>query len=107
MSDNPYRNRKPVTDPTQFYGRRNDVLLLAEKIRYGQMCAFSGEPLIGKTSLLYYLIHSEGAKSLPEFAHCLGDQHAYLFVLIELGRLPTLNAHGLLRYLFDRVIEEA
>src|SRR5947209_7051168 len=69
--DNPYRNRKPVTDPSQFYGRRNDLLLLAEKIRYGQMCAISGEPLIGKTSLLYYLIHSEGARSLPEFTEGL------------------------------------
>jgi hypothetical protein len=104
---NPYRSRKPVTDPTQFYGRRKELFCLAEKFNSGQMCAISGEPLIGKTSLLYYLVHPEGARSLPQFKSYLSDLHSYLFVLIEMERLPTFSTYGVLRYVFDRVLEEA
>ena len=65
--DNPYRNRKAVADPALFCGRHGMLFLIAEKIRHGQMCAIAGEPLIGKTSLLYYLVHPQGAWSIEEF----------------------------------------
>ncbi len=105
--DNPYRNRKPVADPSLFCGRRDMLFLIAENIRHWQMCAVAGEPLIGKTSLLYYLVHPQGAWSIPEFREYLNDPDRYLCVLIELGRLPTSDANGFFRYLFDRVAEEA
>ena len=104
---NPYRNRKPVADPSLFCGRRDILFLIAENIRHWQMCAVAGEPLIGKTSLLYYLVHPQGAWSIAEFREHLNDPDRYLCVLIELGRLPTRNANGFFRYLFDRVVEEA
>ncbi|MFL5655565.1 MAG: helix-turn-helix domain-containing protein [Ktedonobacteraceae bacterium] len=107
LVDNPYRNRKAVADPALFCGRHGILFLIAEKIRHGQMCAIAGEPLIGKTSLLYYLVHPQGAWSIEEFKDYLGDPDHYLFVLIELGRLPIRNANGFFRYLFDRVVEEA
>jgi hypothetical protein len=105
---NPYISRMPVTDPTRFYGRHDDILHIAENIRSWQTIAISGEPRIGKTSLLYYLIHSEGIRTLPVFLEYIGNPPAdYLFVLIELQRLPVRNAIGFWRYLLDRLTEEA
>jgi len=107
LVDNPYRNRKAVADPALFCGRQSVLLLIADNIRHRQMCAIAGEPLIGKTSLLYYLVHPQGAWSIEAFKDNLGGPDHYLFVLIESGRLPISNANGFFRYLFDRVIEEA
>jgi len=104
---NPYSSRMPVTDPAQFYGRHDDVLRVAESIRNWQPYAVSGEPRIGKTSFLYYLIHSEGARTLPKFLAYIGNPDDYLFVLVELQRLPARNATGFWRYLLDRLTEEA
>jgi hypothetical protein len=67
----------------------------------------SGEPRIGKTSFLYYLIHPEGARTLPKFLAYVGNADDYLFVLVELQRLPARNATGFWRYLLDRLTEEA
>jgi DNA-binding winged helix-turn-helix (wHTH) protein len=105
--DNPFRNRKPVADPSLFCGRRDMLSLIAENVRQWQMCVVAGEPLIGKTSLLYYLVHPQGAWSTSEFRDYLDDPDCYLCVLIELGLLPTKNASGFFRYLFDRLVEEA
>lgn len=104
---NPFSSRIPVTDPAHFYGRRKDVLRVAESIRSWQIFAISGEPRIGKTSLLYYLIHPKGARAFPTFIDYIGNPANYLFVLIELQRLPVRNAVGFWRYLLDRLIEEA
>lgn len=104
---NPYKNYKPVADPALFCGRRDLLSLIAENIRHWQMCAVAGEPLIGKTSLLYYLVHPQGAWLAPEFREHLNNSDHYLCVLIELGLLPTSDANGFFRYLFDRVVEEA
>ena len=104
---NPYSNRGAVTNPTQFYGRRSNVLEVAKSIMLQQPFAISGEPRIGKTSLLYYLVHPEGARKLPEFQRYIGTPSNYLFVLIELQRLPSRDAVGFWRYLLDRLIEEA
>lgn len=103
---NPYGNRKPITVPSQFCVRTNDLAFLAEKISCGHTCAISGEPLMGKTSLLHYLAHPQGARTLPDFARSLGDLDAYLFVLIELRRLPIQSAQGVFQYLYDLLVEE-
>ena len=104
---NPYSSRMPVTDPAQFYGRDGDILRVAESIRSWQTFAVSGEPRIGKTSFLYYLTRPEGARMLPKFLAYIGNPADYLFVLVELQRLPVRNAAGFWRYLLDRLIEEA
>ena len=92
LVNNPYRNRKAVADPALFCGRQSVLLLIADHIRHRQMCAIAGEPLIGKTSLLYYLVHPQGAWSIEAFKDYLGDPDDYLFVLIESERLPIRNA---------------
>jgi hypothetical protein len=104
---NPYGSRVPVTDPTRFYGRHSDILRVAVNIRNWEPFAVSGEPRIGKTSLLYYLIHPDGARKLPEFLAYIGNPTDYLFVLVELQLLPVRNAQGFWRYLFDRLVEES
>lgn len=104
---NPYRSRAPVTNPFQFYGRMDALLQVAESIRSWQPYALSGEPRIGKTSFLYYLVHPDGAKMLRDFRERISKLDDHLFVLIELQRLPVRNASGFWRYLLDRLAEEA
>jgi len=104
---NPYSNRGPVTNPAQFYGRRNDVLNIARSIKHWEPFALSGEPRTGKTSLLYYLVQAQGARTFPAFQNYVGNLSNYLFVLIELQRLPGKEAADFWRYLFDRLKQEA
>jgi hypothetical protein len=104
---NPYSSSVPVTDPAQYYGRRNDLLRVAVSIRNWEPFAITGEPRIGKSSFLYYLTHPDGARKRAEFLDYIGNPAAYLFVLIELQLLPMRNAQGFWRYLFDRLVEEA
>ncbi len=104
---NPYGSRMPVIDPSQFYGRYDDILRVALHIRDWQIFAISGEPRIGKTSLLYFLVHPGGARILPEFSAYIGDPTDYLFVLVELQRLPRRQGLEFWRYVFDRLVEEA
>lgn len=106
FSDNPYKLRKPVTNPAYFCGRRKELLFLAERIKDQQMCAVSGEPLVGKTSLLYYLVHPEGAWTQQAFRDYLGDPGRYLFVLVEPWRVPLDTASTFFRYFLDRTVEE-
>jgi DNA-binding winged helix-turn-helix (wHTH) protein len=104
---NPYSSSMPVTNPAQYYGRRNDLLRVAVSIRNWEPFAITGEPRIGKSSFLYYLTHPDGARKRAEFLDYIGNPAAYLFVLIELQLLPVRNAQGFWRYLFDRLVEEA
>ena len=104
---NPYSNRMPVIHPAQFYGRYDDILHVAQHIRDWQIFAISGEPRIGKTSFLYFLVHPDGARILPDFSAYIGDPMDYLFVLVELQRLPRRRGLEFWRYLFDRLVEEA
>lgn len=107
LSSNPYRNRGPVTNPAQFYGRHRDVEHIAQSIRLWEPFALSGEPRTGKTSLLYYLVQAQGARTLPDFQRTIGNLSHYLFVLIELQRLPGKEAADFWRYAFYRLNEEA
>lgn len=103
---NPYSNRLPITKPSQFYGRGKELEEVAQKLYNGEIACLSGEPRIGKTSLLYYLTHPKGAWQRAEFTTFLGESEDYLFVLIELLRLPVRQGTAFWRYVFDRLIEE-
>lgn len=65
MPLNPYLNRLPVTQPGEFYGREQDVRWLLERIAYPspQCCSVTGLRRIGKSSLLHFLAHPEGARA--------------------------------------------
>src|SRR4051812_8032270 len=103
---NPYDNRKPVTNPSAFYGRSNDIAKIARRMD-SEICSIYGEPRIGKTSLLYFLAHLDGARKRAETRQYFSNLRDTLFVLIELQKLPTRNAFSLWRYIFDRTAEEA
>ncbi|MDQ4078279.1 MAG: winged helix-turn-helix domain-containing protein [Chloroflexota bacterium] len=63
-STNPYLNRLPVNHPSEFYGREQEVSWLLERILHvqPQCCAITGLRRIGKSSLLNFLAHPEGAR---------------------------------------------
>lgn len=65
MPLNPYLNRQPVAQPGEFYGREQDVRWLLERIAYPspQCCSITGLRRIGKSSLLRFLAHPEGART--------------------------------------------
>lgn len=67
---NPYLERTPVSDPANFYGRTADVGWILERIiaPRPQCCSITGLPRIGKTSLLRFIAHPEGARRrMPGF----------------------------------------
>jgi hypothetical protein len=105
-SANPYSSRLPVIDPERFYGRHEIISQVARGIADWQIVSISGEPRIGKTSLLYHLTGRGGAGALPEFSAAGGQPNECLSVLIELRRLPVRNALGFWRYLLGRVSDE-
>ncbi|MCB0076889.1 MAG: winged helix-turn-helix domain-containing protein [Anaerolineales bacterium] len=84
--NNPYLNRLPVTAPSQFYGRRADVERLLQNItavEAPQSVSVTGIRRIGKSSLLNFLRHSEGAReAFPEY---FSTAYQLLFVPIDLS----------------------
>jgi hypothetical protein len=104
---NPFRNHTPVIEPTEFYGRDTEILRVAQHIRDWQIFAISGEPRIGKTSLLYYLVDPKGARARDDFSAYIEEPANYLFVLVELQLLPRRRGLEFWRYVFDRLVEEA
>lgn len=67
---NPYANRRPVPAPDEFYGREEEVIWLLEQTlgEVPQCCSLVGVRRIGKTWLLRFLAHPEGARRrYPEY----------------------------------------
>lgn len=54
---NPFFHRGPVRDPAYFFGRAREAAYIADLLRAGQSVALSGQRRLGKTSLLFHLIH--------------------------------------------------
>jgi hypothetical protein len=61
---NPFFNRGPVRDPAYFFGRVEERAFVAELLRGGQSVAVSGARRLGKTSLLFHLVHPDVASGL-------------------------------------------
>lgn len=84
-SPNPYLERTPVADPARFYGRSADVRWVLERITAPrpQCCSITGLPRIGKTSLLRFIAHPQGARDrMPEFFQ---DIEPLLIVYVDLA----------------------
>lgn len=84
---NPYLNRQPINDPKEFFGRTQDVRWLLERILHPtvpQCCSITGLRRIGKTSILRFLEHEEGAKVMHPHYFDLADQ--LLLVYVDLSR---------------------
>lgn len=86
---NPYLERTPVANPADFYGRTADVRWILERITAPrpQCCSITGLPRIGKSSLLRFLAHPEGARRRhPEFFQGLDS---LLIVYVDLALVVT------------------
>lgn len=108
---NPFINRLPVTDPSEFFGRRRHARKILELIgaKTPQSCYVVGSRRIGKTSLVNYVSHIDGG--LKEYADLLSkDVQDYLFVKVDLELLEQHSKSGLqidfFRLLFLRLHED-
>ncbi|NJL06391.1 MAG: AAA family ATPase [Chloroflexaceae bacterium] len=95
---NPFRNRKPILDPAEFYGREREVQQIAGQlaIQPPQCCAVVGLPRTGKTSLLYYL-HHQALRPSPERMLELRAYDHILPVYVNVGpyqAMGPLHTHG-------------
>ncbi len=64
LPPNPYLNRLPIQRPEAFFGREQALHWLLERIlhEHPQCCAITGVRRLGKSSLLRFLAHPEGAR---------------------------------------------
>lgn len=53
--NNPFTERHLIKDPTKFFGRKEEIHHIVNRLRHLQSIAVVGERRIGKSSLLYYL----------------------------------------------------
>lgn len=79
LTPNPFTNRGPVTNPEDFFGRKDELATILERLSSQQCVSVVGERRIGKSSLLYHISQS-GAEFLDDnrcrFVYCsLQDAH--------------------------------
>ncbi|MGH9844144.1 MAG: AAA family ATPase [Blastocatellia bacterium] len=79
LTPNPFTNRGPVTNPEDFFGRKDELETVLSRLRTMQCVSIVGERRIGKSSLLYHLSQT-GAAQLDDkryrFVYCsLQDAH--------------------------------
>lgn len=87
LNTNPYLNRQPINNPKEFFGRTQDVRWLLERILHPsvpQCCSITGLRRIGKTSILRFLEHQEGARVMYPTYFDLTDK--LLLVYVDLSR---------------------
>jgi hypothetical protein len=80
MTFNPFTYGNPISDPTRFFGRQQEVEQVFIRLRNAETESSSivGERRIGKTSLLHYLKH-------PEVRRRFGvESERYIFIYSDL-----------------------
>ncbi len=63
MPQNPFSYGKALS-PTHFIGRSKEIRRIVNRLLNGESTALIGDPRIGKTSLLTYLVHPDTRRSL-------------------------------------------
>lgn len=90
MPTNPYLNRRPILEAEEFVGREHEVRWLLERLagpHPPQNCALTGLRRMGKSSLLKFLAHPEGARArYPELVH---DPERLLVRYVDLSLVGT------------------
>jgi DNA-binding winged helix-turn-helix (wHTH) protein len=97
LTINPYNSREAVKDPAAFQGRRGLAAKIVRSLSQNNY-NITGEPQAGKSSLLQFLAHPEGA------FHTLApppQRERWLRLLIDLKRLPATTDFTFWRYLLD------
>ncbi|MEE8442508.1 MAG: AAA-like domain-containing protein, partial [Dehalococcoidia bacterium] len=101
---NPFTYGNPITNPSRFFGRRQEVEQIFSRLRNPEFESSSivGERRMGKTSLLTYASH-------PDVVRSFGlDPDMYLFVYVDLqivgpDSTPTRFYQYLLRRIASRI----
>ena len=90
---NPFMNRGLITDPDDFFGRKEQLSEIFTRLRGMQSCSVVGERGIGKSSLLYHL-KQKGTRELGE---------AYRFFYLDLQDASCHTAIGFLHAALSKV----
>ena len=96
---NPYLWRTTITNPQCFYGRKEEIEAIYERIKSEdpQSTAVISERKMGKSSLLYYVYH--------EREKYLVDPEKYLFIFIDLQGETINSRDDFFRVLLDKLNE--
>src|SRR6185295_18128592 len=54
---NPFIVGRPITDPADFHGRKQELAFILARLATGQSCSIVGDGRSGKTSLLHQVLH--------------------------------------------------
>jgi uncharacterized protein len=95
---NPFTNRGPVTNPEDFFGRKDELATILTRLQALQSVSVVGERRIGKSSLLYYLTQT-GAAQL--------DDRRYRLVYCSLQDLRYQSLSGFCATILRRLGMEA
>jgi len=90
---NPFLNRGLITDPDDFFGRKEQLSEIFTRLQGMQSCSVVGERGIGKSSLLYYL-KQKGTQELGE---------VYRFFYLDLQDASCHTATGFLHAVLSKV----
>jgi hypothetical protein len=82
-----FSNRNMITNPDEFFGRKNEVRILFSRLANLQSCDVYGERKIGKSSLLYYIFKKGQDR--------LGDD--YVVAYIDMQAAENHNVESFLR----------
>jgi hypothetical protein len=77
---NPYFHRGPIKNVLHFFGRKDVITHIFDRLRHTEDCSIIGPRAIGKTSLMHYISHPDIVKK-----HHL-DPKKYIFVYCDLQR---------------------
>ncbi|MFC1935293.1 adenylate/guanylate cyclase domain-containing protein [Chloroflexota bacterium] len=97
---NPFTYGNPITDPSRFFGRRQEVEQIFSRLRNPEFESSSivGERRMGKSSLLNFASH-------PDVIQNFGlDPRGYLFIYVDLQIVgPESTSTRLYQYLLRRI----
>ncbi|MEW6618408.1 MAG: hypothetical protein AB1422_03500 [bacterium] len=79
IPENPYISGVPIREPEDFFGRQEEIKRIIMRLNKGESSSIIGPRKIGKTSLLYQLIHPSKLKE--EYGV---NPEEYIFAFIDL-----------------------
>lgn len=96
---NPYLGRTTITDPDDFFGRREEIENIYERIKskVPQSVAVVGERKMGKSSLLYYIYHEKDKY--------LNNPEKYIFIFIDIQGVTINSRDEFFKVLLKRLRE--
>lgn len=99
---NPYLSDTMITTPDAFFGRRLELRRIFDRLQSMQCTSIVGEPLIGKSSLLYAVKQRE----IQARHQCdrFGD---YIFVYLDMRRYEKMPPEKLLAVVLQSIAKES